>query len=275
MEYRPGQPKQNHNVSHEHPLREFFVLAGSLGAIAIAVYWVMGLFIDVAVESISPQTELRIIEATGTDLMGSYATDSEVDSELVGRLNELLHDLGQCADIGYPVSLVVSATDSLNAFALPGGRIVVMSGLLNAVSSENGLAFVLAHELAHFKNRDHLRGMGRGVVLLAMAIVATGPNSKLSTLLSPVNSLQAAQFSQSRESAADNTALNTLQCHYTHVGGATELFESLDGKGIDFDFGFSHYFSSHPEARRRIEALHALRAERGYALGHTTELVKE
>jgi Zn-dependent protease with chaperone function len=275
MEYRPSLPDKNHNVSHEHPLREFLVLGGWLVAVIIAAYWIMGLFVNLAVESISPQMELRILEATGADKIDSFATDDEIDSELVMQLDTLLLELSQCADIGYPANLAVDGSDAVNAFAVPGGKIVVMQGLLDAVSSENGLAFVLAHELAHFKNRDHLRSMGRGVVLLALAILATGPNSELSTFLSPVSSLQSAQFSQSRESAADATALTVLNCHYTHVGGATELFESLDGKGQDFNFGLSHYFSSHPEARRRIKALQELRAANGYSLGHTEALFDE
>jgi Zn-dependent protease with chaperone function len=108
-----------------------------------------------------------------------------------------------------------------------------------------------------------------------MAVLATGPNSNLTQILTPVNNLQSAQFSQLRESAADVTALNVLQCHYGHVGGATEFFETMDGLHNDFDFGLSHYFLSHPERRQRIGAIHQLRSELNFPLGHTVELAIE
>ena len=46
-------------------------------------------------------------------------------------------------------------------------------GLLENVESENELAFVLGHELGHFRNRDHLRGLGRGIAF-SLVLVAGG-----------------------------------------------------------------------------------------------------
>jgi Zn-dependent protease with chaperone function len=65
-------------------------------------------------------------------------------------------------------------SDAVNAMAVPGGKMVVFSGLLDSLSSTNGLMFVLAHEVGHFKNRDHLRLMGRGIVLSILAMLALG-----------------------------------------------------------------------------------------------------
>ena len=56
--------------------------------------------------------------------------------------------------------------------ALPGGQIMVFSGLLKKVNLENELAMVLGHELGHYAHRDHLRGMGRGLgVTLGLAML--------------------------------------------------------------------------------------------------------
>ncbi len=41
---------------------------------------------------------------------------------------------------------------------------VVFTGLLEKMTSENELAFVLAHELGHYDHRDHLRGLGRAAL---------------------------------------------------------------------------------------------------------------
>jgi Zn-dependent protease with chaperone function len=160
----------------------------------------------------------------------------------------------------------------VNAMAVPGGKMVVFSGLLESVSSTNGLMFILAHELGHFKNRDHLRLMGRGIVLSILAMLAFGGDSGFSDILASTINLRTAKYSQSRESQADHTALQALQCHFGHVGGATELFESLKAHEEGIDVGFAHYFSSHPELQERIDDLHRLSQELEFPEMKTEEL---
>jgi Zn-dependent protease with chaperone function len=269
MEYKPRLPKRNSNVSHEHPLREFFILIGGSAALIVGVYWLLGLFIDIAVDYISPATEQSLYRAVGID---TAFTADEGQTEATANAQRLLSELDACMEVGYPVHVSVSAAQDVNAFAAPGGQIILMGGVIAATQSENGLAFVLAHELAHFKSRDHLRSMGRGVVLLAISVLITGADSDLSTLATPVNLLEGAQFSQERENAADAIALAALNCHYGHVGGATELFAVLAQQDDAFDLTFSHYFSSHPEAEERIAAIQELTKSYGYAVADTREL---
>lgn len=132
-----------------------------------------------------------------------------------------------CAGMRQPETVSLSKADVPNAAVIPGGHIVVFSGLLSQVRSENGLAFVLAQELAHITQRDHLRAMGRGIVLFGLAALVTGSDSGLSELLAPVNSPGQASYSRTRESAADAAALRILHCRYGHAGGATELFAAM------------------------------------------------
>jgi Zn-dependent protease with chaperone function len=258
MKYTPGLLEKNSNVSHEHPLREFFVLVIGATAIFLAVALLLGLFVDYAVRYIDPELE--------SVLFSGFATEDEsAPTEQEQKLQALLDRLSKCVDVGYPVVVSVTESDQMNAFAMPGGKVVVLSAMLDKVETENGLAFVLAHELAHFKNRDHLRGMGRSIVLLAISVLITGANSDISALLTPVYSADAAQYSQDRESDADAIALGTLNCHYGHVGGASEFFELIAAPDDELDLSLTHYFSSHPEAQNRIDDLNALAERRGYA----------
>lgn len=175
MNYQPSLPEHNDNVSHEHPLKEFSILVLGTVAIVLIVFWLLGFFIDMAVKHISPEDEAKIYAKLGSSF------DLGMDIEPAKpELQTLLNQLAECAEIPYPITLRMVKTDDINALALPAGNILLFSGLLNAVHSENGLAFVLAHELGHFKNRDHLRGMGRGIVLVAMSVMLTGANSDIS-----------------------------------------------------------------------------------------------
>lgn len=257
MKYQPGLPEKNDNVSHEHPLREFFVLVAGTVAILVGILLVAGLFVDRAVEYIDPELEASIFARfVSGDLADQTAEEQE--------LQALVDQLGACIDVGYPVRVSVTESGELNAYAMPGGQVVVLSAMLDKFETENALAFVLAHELGHFKNRDHLRAMGRSTVWLAVSVLLTGANSDISALLTPVFSVEAATYSRSRESAADALALHALNCHYGHVGGATDFFELLaesDPKGRNL----THYFSSHPDAQTRIRDLQALAESQGYA----------
>ena len=117
-----------------------------------------------------------------------------------------------------------------NAMALPGGNIVVYTGLLDRVASENELAFVLAHELGHYAHRDHLRGMGRALVFAVIAGLLFGPDSGTGSLLAGALGLTELSFSRRQETRADAFAVAALHCAYGHVGGSTDFFDRI-GQG--------------------------------------------
>ncbi|MCK5872387.1 MAG: M48 family metallopeptidase, partial [Methylococcales bacterium] len=178
----------------------------------------------------------------------------------------------------YPITTRIIDDNDVNALALPGGNILLFAGLLDSVRSENGLAFVIAHELGHFINQDHLRGMGRGAVLMALSIAFTGADSNISKFLTPTSQFAQAQYSQKAESFADQTALKILNCHYGHVGGATEFFDWIKNTPKDSLQKLekvSHYFSTHPHIEKRINALHQFSKTHNFTMSDVRRLTKE
>ena len=148
-----------------------------------------------------------------------------------------------------------------NAVATLGGHIFVLEGLLHALNSENSLAMVLAHELAHCINRDPLRSAGRGM-LLEIAFSSAGGAGLTG------NQLLLTRYSREQERAADRDALLALHAHYGHIGGATRLFEvlrantrnsALNGLGQPPEL-----LSTHPALDERIEAILSSARENGW-----------
>jgi Zn-dependent protease with chaperone function len=262
--YKPGLPQHNDNVSHESPVKEFITLLSGVLLLIFIVYWLLGLAVDYAAERLSYEHEAQLFEKLPVEWGDMLGDSPEPDA----RLQALVDDLQKCSTL--PVKITVSklSNKAPNAVAIPGGNMFVFQGLLDHVQSENGLAFVLAHELGHFINHDHTKGLGRGIVLMTLASMLTGPNSSISRLLTPSIELNTANFSQERESKADETALEILSCHYGHLAGATEFFESL--KDMDQgDSGLNHYFSSHPQVEKRIQAILQWNAEHQIPEGKT------
>jgi Zn-dependent protease with chaperone function len=269
VNYQPSLPEHNDNVSHQRPVREFFVLIAGVLAFVLIGYWALGLFVDVALDYLPPEQEAKLFSKV--DINWDFGEESMPEEQ--AKLQSLVDAFKPCLSLPYPITVSLVKSKAVNAMAVPGGKMVVYSGLLDAVSSTNGLMFVLAHELGHFKNRDHLRLMGRGIVLSILAMLAFGGDSGISDILASTINLRTAKYSQTRESQADHTALEALHCHFGHVGGATELFENLKSHEERFDFEFLHYFSSHPELQQRIADLHRLSQELGFPLQETKDLV--
>lgn len=260
MEYKPALPRKNDNVSHDRPVREFILLFSGITLFLLALFWVSGLLVDRAVNYISPEMEGKIFSAFSPS--GKEAVrDSDPQP---AELQSMVKALSPCIHITYPLRVYLIDSRTANAMALPGGRILVFKGLLDKVKSENGLAFVLAHELAHFKNRDHLRGMGRGILITAAAALITGAGSDLTRFFTPAVNLNTAHYSQTREGLADEKALEVLDCFYGHVGGASEFFNAMAPGDKEKYNLIGHYFSSHPEAVERIKNLQELADESGF-----------
>lgn len=257
MEYRQSLPQKNDNVSHDQPVREFILLFFGITVFLLVLFWATGLFVDYAVGYITPEMEAKIF--SGFSARQNEMADANDPRQ--AELQRMVDRLRECIDLSFPLTVHLVKNDIANAVALPGGRIIVFDGLLDKVKSENGLSFVLAHELAHFKNRDHLRGMGRGIVITTVAALITGAGSDITQLLAPTVNFNMARYSQKREGMADEEALRVLECYYGHVGGATEFFEAMTPDDKKKTNLIGHYFRSHPEALDRIRNLHRLAEE--------------
>ena len=246
---RPVENETNVNVTPTHPLRELAVLLGGLLVFIAGAYLLLGLLVDVVVPRISHETEQQLADLfVGMVKEGADVADKTTAVQgLLDRLNK------QCVQLPYTFEVHVRESATLNAMALPGGHIVVFTGLLEKVGSENELAFILAHEMGHYAHRDHLRGFGRAMVFMTVSAVLFGADSGVSRIVGQVLNLSEMRFSRGQETWADEFAQDILNCHYGHVAGATDFFRNISKEHDPGVFG--HYFASHPENRRRIAHL--------------------
>jgi predicted Zn-dependent protease len=265
MKYQPSLPRHNDNVSDEHPLKDFVLILAGLSLAVLVLVWALGLAVDAVVDNLSPETEARLTRLMAPDLPKSPALDATLRAREAWA-QSLVDGMRRCAGVSEPVTLRLVASKDANAVVLPGGNIILYAGLFQHVRSENGMAFVLAHELSHLIHRDHLRGLGRSLVIVAAATVLTGDGSWAAGVLAPAQHLGESHYSRGRESAADARALAILQCRYGHVGGATEFFSSMRSKDEGTP-AFAHYLASHPSAASRIDALQAEIRRAGYRIG--------
>ncbi|MEO1576035.1 MAG: M48 family metallopeptidase, partial [Pseudomonadota bacterium] len=212
--------------------------------------------VELLIRFVPPETEAR--------WLGGWqpieTTEPEDPDEVAAA--QLLADLARrWPDASYTFRLSVMEEEAPNALALPGGLIVVTDGLLDSVQSENALAFVLAHELGHFRHRDHIRQLGRGAAIgLFLAGVRTSRGSGISVTLAD---LTLRGFGRKQETAADAFALDLVRRHYGHVGESLAFFETLADEEGDI-IPWTGYLATHPATADRVSTLRELASGNGW-----------
>lgn len=160
----------------------------------------------------------------------------------------------------------------VNAAALPGDRILMFKGLLQKAESENEIVMILGHELGHFVNRDHLRGLGTSLLLQVVFSSIFGDPGGLATLaLQGASSVTQAKFSQTQEQQADEVGIGLLKEVYGHVAGSTDFFERMSQEKDD---GIA-FLASHPPSAQRVASLNQIIQKRSYAIAEKTPLPPE
>ena len=269
MQYKARLPNSNVNVSPTSPLKELFLLTGALLTALIGLYALLGVAVDLVVPHISTDLEKKMAGVFVRSIDAKH-----VDSQKQIYVQSLLNDLqSRCTKLPYHFKAHVRESSTMNALAMPGGHIMVFTGLLDKMNSENELAFVMAHEMGHYAHRDHLRGFGRAMVVMTLSALSFGPDSGVSKILAHSLNLTELSFSRDQETWADEFALETLTCAYGHAAGATAFFEKIPEEQDAGKFG--HYFSSHPETHRRISHLKDLIHSRGLKLAATKAIPNE
>lgn len=148
--------------------------------------------------------------------------------------------------------LHVMRSPVVNAFALPGGVVVLTEGLLDEARGPDEIAGVLAHELEHVRQRHVMTHFVRASLLAAGWSVAVGDYAGL-MVIDPGTAFQIAnlRFSRDEEAAADEGAARALDAAGISRRGLYDFFERLSDK-TDF---MPQWLASHPSSASRARAL--------------------
>jgi predicted Zn-dependent protease len=230
---------------------QLLILAGIFGGFILMAFALLSWLINIAIGWIPVQVEQQI----GRLIVPVYeqqAYESVTQTQLNQRLDELEGYLESPLHENRDYRVLYVPNDTVNAIAIPGDVIVIYQGLLEQLESDNELTMILGHELGHFDNRDHLRRLGKVLLVrIAIATLLGNPSGLESLVVDAVTLISNTQYSQSQEIEADRFGLDLLYETYGHVAGATDFFQDLaEGQPKRVDF-----FSTHPNPQKRIEVL--------------------
>lgn len=222
-------------------------LIGVLVALFLGGYWLLGTLGGWAATQIPVATEVAHLRPDPQHFGASPAHAAGAEGARVQRVFEQL-DLSQM-DPDWRFALAVLEEPLPNAFAAPGGVIIVTTGLLEATAGDDeALAFVLAHEAGHFHGRDHLEALGRRLVLGVAAALVFGDGA-FGWVVDQGSDLAERGHSRGEERAADDFALTVLERSFGRIDGAERFFALL----AEQDFPeVPVWLSTHPGTDERL-----------------------
>lgn len=143
--------------------------------------------------------------------------------------------------------------EQINAFALPGGIIVLLDGLVNATTIDDQVIGVLGHELGHVVHRHSMQRLMQVVGLGALTGLAWGDFSGVAANVPLV--LGIFRYSRADERAADEFAVKLLKGGALTVQPLIEFFEIIQSRQGRYASDVPDFLSSHPSTADRIQWL--------------------
>ena len=166
--------------------------------------------------------------------------------------NKLVNEIREAAGMDPSIQTAVLSTAIPNAFALPGGKVYLFSGLLAKAENPDEIAGVLAHELGHLKHRDNTRNLiyngGTSFLIGLLFGDVTGSGA----LIFASRSLVTASHTREAEQNADTFSIEVMHRLGRSPKALGDLLLRVTGKEVDKTTSF---LSSHPMTEDRLKRM--------------------
>ncbi len=250
------------NASETQALREAFFLVVGIAGGGLALFVLISVVVEFAAPLMPPGLEYRLFGGWVSQVTQPVDAGERMMNDRADRV--LQHLLQSWPTAPYPIHVSIEISDQINAFAVPGGSILVTSELMENVQDDRELAFVIGHELGHFAHRDHLRGMGRGVAVAMISGVlgAHGVGSPALRLIEHFDQVASRSMDRQQEISADAFGRDLLVAVFGDSKGSAAFLTRLEeeGSGSETWLGYMH---THPGAQERLAALAPLEVPNG------------
>ena len=227
------------------------VVLALIGGLAVLVWFSTDVLVKWAVDRIPLEWEQRLGQSAYQDFLLQQTVIK--DGPSVSAVQEISQRLiAHIPNNPYMFEISVVKNDVVNAFALPGGYVVVFTGLLGQAQSGEEVAGVLSHEFNHVLQRHGLERIVKQLGVVAMLGIILGDQQGLAGVMKQVSvELLSLQFGRTQETEADVTGLQLLQRSQIDPAGMITFFQRLSEK----EEGRVEWLSTHPMSAGRAARL--------------------
>jgi hypothetical protein len=239
---------------HQTSRRGVAKIVGWSMAAAVSIVCVVLFGVPLAADRLAPLVpkpiERRIGDASEVQVKTIFGRNACEDAAGKAAFIKLVNRLRDAAGLDDDsMTAGVLPTPVPNAFALPGGKVFVLKGLLDKAESPDELAGILAHELGHLKHYDNMRGLiynGGTSFLIGLLF---GDVTGSSAVIFASRSVVEASYSREAETAADSFAIEIMHKLGRSPKPAAELMFRITGKEGG---GLTSILASHPLTEDRL-----------------------
>lgn len=242
------------------------IILGVLGLILLA-YFVL---IPATAEAIAKRIPISYEMSMGEEMFQQISNSMEVDSEQTALANSFFKGLK--IKETYPVKITVVHSDISNAFAFPGGHIVVYDQMFKVMKRKEEFAALLSHEYSHVANRHITRSLFRNLgTYLVISLVISDVNGVMAVLLQNADNLKSLSYSRSLEKEADEQGMLLMQDAGQDTDGMLRLFKHL-GDANKGSQDVPEFLSTHPMLEGRMKNIKSLAKKNTKPLRENPEL---
>jgi beta-barrel assembly-enhancing protease len=258
--FMPKSAKRFHDPA-QRGLRLRLTIYAAAGIIAVGVFfYVWG--IPLLAKAITPHVPLEWEKGMGDSILSIVAPEDKRcnDKELQRSINDIVARLSATDPGPYSFKVFVVKSPIFNAVALPGGNIVVFSGLLEKTPSPESLAAILAHEMQHIKKRHVTKRIiedsSTGLIISAVSGDVTG---SMLYGVKIAHNLAMLSYSREDEEEADAGGMKMLLAANIDPEAMIHFFETMKEKNQKLKM--PQYLSTHPDLDERISRLKTIIAQ--------------
>ncbi|RXG89519.1 M48 family metallopeptidase [Bradyrhizobium zhanjiangense] len=240
---------------HQTSRRGVAKIVGWSVAAAVSIVCVVLFGVPLAADRLAPLVpkpiERRIGDASEVQvktIFGRRVCEDPAGKVAFTKLVNRLRDAAGLDDDSTTAGVLPSPVP--NAFALPGGKVFVLKGLLDKAENPDELAGILAHELGHLKHHDNMRGLiynGGTSFLIGLLF---GDVTGSSAVIFASRSVVEASYSREAETGADTFAIEIMHALGRSPKPAAELMFRITGK--EGGSGLTNILASHPLTEDRL-----------------------
>ena len=211
---------------------------------------------------VSESQEIAIGQQSHQEIIRQFGVYNERPelNRLVERLGREIAASSERPNLPWTFTLLDSPI--VNAMALPGGYIYVTRGMLERINSEDELAGVLGHEIAHVTARHSAQQISRSQLAqfgMVLGAVIGGPEvlQQYGQLAELGIGLLFQRYSRQHETQADLLGTTYMaRANYNPIG-AERMLMTLQRLDKNPAGGIDRYFMSHPDPAKRVKDVHS------------------
>lgn len=281
-------PHLSGRLRHTFSLGGFTKWGVAVGATALAVYLLVAEMPAIAARIVPLKWEEALGEAVVEQVTFLFARKSKFCEAGPGKaaLERLQARLTAKLETRYRFKLRVIDHKMVNAFAAPGGYVVVMRGLIEKAESPDEVAGVLAHEIGHVVERHSTEALFRSIGFNLIVATLVGNTTSMGGAVAEIGTgLASLSYSRAAERQADEIGIKLLNDadvsgaglarFFARIAARREKAEEKSGgetkretktKSGEDGSSIWGYLSTHPPSTERARRIKAMATGRGRAM---------